>query len=145
MSPGRETARRTRMRTHARSLRQKMTDAEARLWYYLRDRRMEGYKFRRQHRIGGFIADFACVEAGLVIEADGGQHGERQDHDYNRTRALQDHGFRVVRFWNHDILTQTSDVLEQIHAALAHADTDVPLCLGKTSDQRPGMPRKPVG
>ncbi len=116
------------MRTHARRLRQDMTDAEARLWYYLRDRRMEGYKFRRQHRIGGFIADFACVEAGLVIEADGGQHGEQQDRDCNRTRALQDQGFRVVRFWDHDILTRTTDVLEQIHAALEQTDADASMC-----------------
>jgi primosomal protein N' (replication factor Y) len=101
----------------ARDLRRHMTDAERLLWYFLRAKRFAGCKFRRQHPIGPFIADFACVEHRLVIEADGGQHSERAS-DERRTRWLENAGWRVMRFWNDDIMRRTEDVLEEIRKAI---------------------------
>ena len=97
---------------HARRLREGATDAEHRLWHHLRNRNLGGFKFRRQVTIGPFIADFACVEAQLIIEADGGQHGT--EADARRTEMLEALGWRVLRFWNHDILQQADVVLETI-------------------------------
>lgn len=101
----------------ARGLRRQMTEPERLLWYLLRARRFAGCKFRRQHPIGPFIADFACVERKLVIEADGGQHAGLA-RDVRRTRWLEDGGWRVLRFWNHDIMCRTDDVLGEIRKAI---------------------------
>jgi primosomal protein N' (replication factor Y) len=100
-------------RENARRLRIDMTDAERRLWSALRGRRLQGYKFRRQHPLGPFTADFACVEHRLVIEADGGQHSDNPADD-RRTAWLSRHGWRVVRFWNNDILANPAGVQETI-------------------------------
>jgi very-short-patch-repair endonuclease len=100
----------------ARNLRRRSTDAENRLWYYLRGRRLEGAKFLRQLPIGGFVADFACREAHLAIELDGGQHCEAIDGP--RTEVIEQFGYRVIRFWNHDVLQNTYGVLEGIRAEL---------------------------
>jgi very-short-patch-repair endonuclease len=94
-----------------------MTDAERRLWSALRGRRLEGYKFRRQHPLGVYILDFACVEHRLVIEADGGQHADTQ-YDDRRSAWLESQGWRVIRFWNNDILANTAGVVEVILKAL---------------------------
>lgn len=102
----------------ARSLRRRMTDAEQRLWYHLRARRLGGYKFRRQHVVGPYVVDFVCMEAMLVVEVDGGQHAEEVDRDAWRTRCLEDRGYRVLRFWNDDVLVKTGAVLERIERAL---------------------------
>lgn len=96
----------------ARTLRSSMTDAENRLWYHLRNRRLAGFKFVRQLPIAGYYADFACREAMLVIEADGGQHGSVRNQI--RDRALRTEGFTVLRFWNNDILGNTDGVLQTI-------------------------------
>ena len=104
--------------SRARSLRKQATDAERLLWRYLRGRHMDGYKFRRQVVIKPYIVDFICLEAMLIIEADGGQHLEQLIYDEKRSRHLKSAGYRVLRFWNHDILTETEIVLEQIHNAL---------------------------
>ncbi len=107
-------------RTHfARQLRHSMTDAERRLWSKLRNRSLGGYKFRRQVPIEGYIADFACVEAKLIIELDGGQHTTSGEADQRRTEAIGSAGFLVLRFWNRDVLTRTDFVLDEIAAALA--------------------------
>jgi len=98
---------------HAKRLRREMTDAESRLWYYLRGHRFLGLKFKRQKPIGPYIVDFICLEHFLVIELDGGQH-----LDQRRDRALQGRGYRVLRFWNHDVLTKTQAVLEAIRLAI---------------------------
>jgi very-short-patch-repair endonuclease len=104
--------------SRARQLRGAMTDTERRLWSALRSRRLEGYKFRRQHPIGPFVADFACLSHRLVIEADGGQHAENQD-DRRRTIWLARRGWRVVRFWNNDILTNPEGVQDVVLEVLS--------------------------
>jgi len=102
----------------ARELRIVMTDAERRLWATLRGRRLRGYKFRRQHPVGPFILDFVCIEHRLVIEADGGQHSDNATDDH-RTAWLSRRGWRVIRFWNNEILSNTEGVQEAILEALA--------------------------
>ncbi|NVM91844.1 adenine-specific DNA-methyltransferase [Variovorax sp. SG517] len=109
---------RVRVRVRARSLRSTPTDAEALLWHHLRDRRMANQKFRRQRPIGPYFADFACLEAKLIVELDGGQHTEAVAYDENRTRFIEAQGYRVLRFWNHEVLTQTDAVRERILQAL---------------------------
>lgn len=91
-------------------LRRNQTDAETLLWRYLRDRKLEGFKFRRQHIIQGYIVDFVCLEKKLVIELDGGQHAAQQTYDHKRTQKLQQEGFQVLRFWNNDVLNNTEGV-----------------------------------
>jgi very-short-patch-repair endonuclease len=101
----------------ARALRRSMTDAERKLWFALRDRRLAGTKFRRQVPIGPFVADFACYEAKLVIEVDGGQHSESAK-DARRDRWLTENGFRVLRFWNNDVLKNIDGVLQRVVEAV---------------------------
>jgi very-short-patch-repair endonuclease len=100
---------------NARALRNSATEAERKLWQHLRNRQLNGLKFRRQYLIAGYIADFACPCIRLVIELDGGQHLERQQYDELRTRKLAINGYQVVRFWNDDVLFQIESVLEEIH------------------------------
>jgi very-short-patch-repair endonuclease len=95
-----------------------MTEAEQRLWKYLRSRLLEGTKFRRQEPVQNRIADFLCVEAKLIIELDGGQHGEQVEEDAERTRQLEAAGYTVLRFWNNDVLSNTEGVLEEIRRTL---------------------------
>lgn len=87
-----------------------MTDAERKLWLALRDRRLAGFKFRRQVPVGPFIVDFLCYDARLVIEVDGGQHAEFT-RDARRDQWLAANDFRVLRFWNNDVLTNIEGVL----------------------------------
>jgi 5-methyltetrahydrofolate--homocysteine methyltransferase len=103
----------------ARELRKYPTDAERRLWSGLRNRRLNGLKFRRQHQLGPYLVDFCCVEARLVVEADGSQHHDEVQarYDHNRTKWIESAGYRVVRFANRDILKYPSHVLEAIAAA----------------------------
>jgi very-short-patch-repair endonuclease len=98
----------------ARDLRHNLTEAETLIWYHLRNRRFLGLKFRRQHPVGDFIADFACVELGLVIELDGGQHVEQAENDGKRAVRMQELGFTTLRFWNHEVLSETEAVLEKL-------------------------------
>ena len=106
--------------THAqaRALRKSQTDAEAILWSRLRNRQMAGRKFRRQVPLLGYVADFASLDAKMVIELDGGQRAEQLEADEKRTRALEAVGFLVLRFWNEDIFANLDGVLETIHAML---------------------------
>ncbi len=106
------------MKEKAGSLRKHQTEAEKRLWYHLRNRGMKGCKFRRQHPIGAFVADFVCIERGLVVEVDGGQHNTEIAEDNKRTAYLESKGFRVVRFWNNDVLNDTGSVLGVILSVL---------------------------
>jgi very-short-patch-repair endonuclease len=104
-------------RQHARNLRINSTDAEQHLWYNLRANRL-GFKFKRQVPIGTYIVDFVCLERRVIIELDGSQHMDNQVYDTQRTAWLTAHGFKVLRFWNHDVLQQTSSVIEVILMAL---------------------------
>jgi very-short-patch-repair endonuclease len=101
----------------ARKLRVNSTDAEQRLWQHLRARQLLGFKFRRQVPVGGHIADFLCEQAKLVVELDGGQHGDSAS-DGLRTHALEAAGYRTLRFWNNDVLANTEGVLEEIARTL---------------------------
>ena len=96
----------------ARQLRKTMTDAEVRLWFHLRRSQLNGFRFRKQHPIGPYIADFACIEKRLIVEVDGSQHNETIDAE--RDTWFQRHEYRVLRFWNHDVLSQTDHVLAEI-------------------------------
>ena len=98
----------------SKAMRQKMSEAEAKLWQHLRAGRLNGHKFRRQQPMGNYIVDFMCVTPKLIVEADGGQHTERAAYDHARTAYLNSLGFTVLRFWNHEILQQTNDVLAEI-------------------------------
>ena len=102
----------------ARGLRRDMTDAEHSLWHQLRNRRLCGWKFRRQHEIDRYIVDFVCTEADLIVELDG---AERMALDADRTRRLEAMGYRVLRFWNNDVLTNNEAVLGVILEAVASA------------------------
>ena len=102
----------------ARGLRRDQTDAERKLWSMLRNRQLDGCKFRRQVAIDRYFSDFACVEARLVVELDGGRHADRAEYDEERTRVLEACGWRVVRFWNHDVLRESEGVANTILAAL---------------------------
>jgi very-short-patch-repair endonuclease len=99
---------------NARRLRQTMTDAEKKLWRHLRGRQVFGHKFRRQAHIGRYIADFVCFDQKLIVEVDGGQHKDQAAYDTARSRWLRTQGFRVVRFWNSDVLNNIEGVLERI-------------------------------
>ena len=103
---------------NARRLRKEPTDAERALWLQIKDRRLEGEKFRRQVPIGPFIVDFLCLDRRLAIEVDGGQHSENRDKDLARTRLIEQQGFRVIRFWNDEVLKTMTGVLEVIVSAL---------------------------
>jgi very-short-patch-repair endonuclease len=93
------------------------TPAERRLWSMLRDRRTPDAKFRRQYVIAPYIVDFACIERSLIIEADGGQHSESTS-DRRRDAYLHSKGFRVLRFWNNEVIENPSGVFELISAEL---------------------------
>jgi very-short-patch-repair endonuclease len=106
--------------TKARTFRQNETEPEYRLWSDLRNRLLNGYKFSRQILIGPYVVDFVCREEMLVLELDGTQH-IGSDHDLRRTRWLNRNGYAVLRFWNHEILTERRAVLETILAVLTGA------------------------
>lgn len=105
------------MRRRAQALRLRLTDAERKLWYALRDRRFAGFKFRRQVPVGPFIADFVCFEERLVVEVDGGQHAD-STQDQRRDRWLAENGFRVLRFWNNEVLRNVEGVMTVLAQAL---------------------------
>jgi very-short-patch-repair endonuclease len=117
------------IRAYAREMRGRMTDAEALLWMLLRNRRIAGAKFRRQHPVGRYILDFYCDEKKLGIELDGGQHGEATGYDQQRDSWLQTQGIRILRFWNNQMLAETEAVMEAIYQALVESNSDkkVPL------------------
>jgi very-short-patch-repair endonuclease len=102
----------------ARRLRAESTDVERKLWAVLRSRQLGGAKFRRQFPIDNYFADFACVEARLIVELDGGQHGDQVDYDERRTQALEAGGWKVIRFWNTDVIENLDGVASTILAEL---------------------------
>ena len=101
----------------ARRLRRDSTDAERRLWHRLRSRSMVGFKFVRQEPVGPYVVDFICREQRLIVELDGGQHADSKS-DLARDQWLADHGYRVLRFWNNDVMANIDGVLQTIATAL---------------------------
>src|SRR3989338_3636525 len=112
----------------ARSLRNHATDTERHLWRYLRDHQLGGHRFRRQVPIGNYIADFACLEAKLIIELDGGQHQEQAEYDARRDRQMEAQGLRVLRFWDNQVFRETQAVLEVILRVLEERTYLHPAC-----------------
>lgn len=104
---------------YSRELRNQPTDAERFLWRYLRDHQIEGAKFRRQHPIGTYIVDFACLQKKVLIELDGGQHAESAPDDQVRDAWLKAEGYAVLRFWNHEVFENIDGVVEAIRCSLA--------------------------
>jgi len=93
-----------------------MTDAEILLWSKIQNKQLCGYKFRRQHGVGGYIVDFYCPKLKLAIELDGGQHNQDENiaYDKERTQYLNDLNIKVIRYWNHEVLESIDDVLEDL-------------------------------
>lgn len=100
----------------SRPLRASMTDAESKIWNHLRKRQLQNFKFRRQHIVGNYIVDFICLEKNIIIEIDGGQHNVETDKQ--RSIFLEMQGFRILRFWNNDVLSNIDGVLETIETEL---------------------------
>ena len=119
----------------ARSLRRWETDAERMLWSRLRNRQVDGWKFRRQEPFGTYVLDFFCVDAGLVVEVDGGTHSEPDElgRDAVRTSFLNSNGLRILRFWNGDVIGNIDGVVESIYQAL-----------GQRPAPSPGVSRRPL-
>lgn len=123
------------LRENAKTLRIQMTDAKTRLWYHLRAHRFMGLKFKRQKPIGCYIVDFVCLEQFLVIELDGGQHLEQAARDRERDEYLRERGYRVLRFWNHQVLGEMEAVLERIRLEVAPSPY-----AGRPGPSPPGVP-----
>jgi very-short-patch-repair endonuclease len=104
----------SRLTNLAKTLRKRSTDAELLLWQRLRARRLEGIKFRRQQPVGDFIVDFLSFEKRIIIEIDGGQHAEDRQKDRDRDKFLTHAGFKILRFWNNEVLENLQGVLERI-------------------------------
>jgi len=126
-------------RDRARELRRDMTDAERRLWRCLRLRQLDGFRFRRQVPVGPYIADFACLEASLLVEVDGGQH-DGSEGDPVRDAFLRRHGFRVLRFWNNEVLADPEGVCEVILHRLAEGPPPRPSPAGGGGSEKQRLP-----
>jgi very-short-patch-repair endonuclease len=127
-----------RQRDKARELRHRQTDAEKALWNKLRALRLEGYKFRRQHPIGKYIADFCCMDSKTIIELDGGQHCENKK-DVERDTYLTSLGFRVVRFWNNESTENMEGLLQALSLTLSQRER------GLTRNKTNSLPPPPLG
>jgi very-short-patch-repair endonuclease len=129
-----------RPRQYSRRLRQAQTDAERKLWLRLCDRRLMEFKLRRQHPIGPFVADFCCTEAKVVVERDGGQHARQRRSDAARTVFLEGQGYRVLRFWDSEVLSNIEGVLQRIAEALRRRESrpsPYPLPRGERGSEGP--------
>ncbi|MBL4852620.1 MAG: DUF559 domain-containing protein [Robiginitomaculum sp.] len=107
-------------RRFAKDLRKNMTEAEHKLWSHIRRKLLDGYRFRRQHPVGPFIVDFICIAEKLIIEVDGATHGDDAEiaYDERRTKFLETHGWKIVRYGNEEIYKSIDDVLDDIYAHL---------------------------
>ena len=123
-----------------------MSDAEQALWNVLCGRQISDLKFRRQHPFGDYILDFVCLENKLVIEVDGGQHGQQAMYDENRTQELRAAGFCVLRFWNNEVLREIESVKEKIWLVVqelqSHPPPNLPLERGGTKKVVPERERE---
>jgi very-short-patch-repair endonuclease len=123
-------------RSRARAMRLAPTEAERKLWWHLRYRlTVPGSHFRRQVRLGPYIVDFVCHASRVAIEVDGGQHGEQVERDARRSTFLEAHGYRVLRFWNNEVLTSIGGVLEVIHGAILATPTPTPPHKGEGKEE----------
>ena len=113
------------MNSLARALRKNSIEAERCLWSRLRGRRLDSVRFRRQQVLGPYVVDFLCLEPKVVIEVDGGQHAEQVSNDLRRTEYLKVSGYRVIRFWNHEVLGDPDAVLQNIRAALVEIPSEL--------------------
>jgi len=102
------------LKQRSRDLRKNLTDAEQKLWQKLRKKQINGNKFRRQFVLGNYIVDFICLDKRLIIEIDGGQHMENANYDLKRDEWLKSQNFKVLRFWNNQVLNEIDSVLEVI-------------------------------
>lgn len=102
------------LKTRARTLRKTATKAENKLWQLLRNRYLYRYKFKRQYVVSPYIVDFICLSKKLIIELDGGQHMDAQQYDEKRTQFLATKGYKVIRFWNHDVLARAESVIATV-------------------------------
>lgn len=102
----------------AKDLRNNSTNAERRLWQKLKRRQIAGVKFRRQQPINPYVVDFVCLERRVIVEVDGGQHSEQLHHDDQRSQWLEARGYRVLRFWNNDVLANTEVVAQAVFGAV---------------------------
>ena len=107
-----------KMQRRAAELRRELMPAEAKLWSYLRAHRMKNVHFRRQHPIGKYVPDFCAPRKKLIIELDGSQHLDQQEYDAERTAFLESKGYRVIRFWNNEVMNDIEGVLRAIEIAL---------------------------
>jgi very-short-patch-repair endonuclease len=105
---------------NAKTLRRNQTDAEQKLWYHLRAHRFMGRKFKRQKPMGRYVVDFVCLEEKLIIELDGGQHVENVEYDQERDAWLMSEGYKVLRFWNNELMNEMESVLERIRLVLSN-------------------------
>jgi len=121
-----ESSEMTRKSLMAKRLRRDQTDAERVLWFRLRDRRLGGWKFKREVPIDRFVVDFCCADARVIIEVDGGQHAERAPQDESRTKILEAMGYLVLRFWNNDVMTNPDGVFETIATTLDQFRSEPP-------------------
>ena len=113
----------------ARKLRRSSTNVERKLWHRIRDKQVEGFRFRRQRPVGRFIVDFICLDARLIVELDGGQHAENVAHDKKRSAFLESLGYRVLRFWNNEVIENMDGVLERLREVLLLTRLDPTLTL----------------
>ena len=118
----------------ARKLRRTSTDVERKLWHRIRDKQMDNFRFRRQRPIGKYIVDFICLDAKLIIELDGGQHAENGAYDDKRTAFLVSLGYRVLRFWNNEVIENIDGVLERLGDELLVANANPTLALPLTGE-----------
>jgi very-short-patch-repair endonuclease len=107
----------------AQSLRNEATPAERELWKFLNKRQVSGYKFSRQMPVGPYFADFLCRELNVIVEIDGISHDVQQSYDARRTKALEDHGYRVIRFTNRDVMENIEGVVQQIETLISDMPT----------------------
>ena len=115
----------------AKILRKRLTDAEKLMWRHLRGKQLEGFKFRRQEPIGNYVADFVCYEKRIIVEVDGSQHCSEKDHE--RDRWFEGQGFKVIRFWNSEVLKNTEGVWEVIRKTMLVSPSPNPSHQGRGS------------